>query len=218
MVKTIAKTACNNLQRLSKSTLLAILPSYFDQTFVIDVATGNKIRIDSLNSGPIAKIQVLSSGDGYTSTPDVIISGGNGNGASAIAIIVDGKLNRIDITDIGNGYTKPPSVTIFGGGGSGAYAISYLKDLTNVLKNGIIRGKYQRIETSYPRNLLVNNDNWSIKSFNPNTREVCISFQKPTYVSNNTGVCPRQGPDDTRPLNCPHGSSDVTISYTIPIL
>lgn len=176
-------SACNNLQRLSKKNLLAILPSYYDTTYVIDTETGEKVRIDSLNNGPIVKIQVIDEGTGYISTPSVIISGGGGSGASAIAVVLNEKINRIDITNVGEKYTKPPDIIIEGGGGSGAYAIAYLKDLTNIFKNNIYKGRYKRIETAYPRKILLNNNNWNIKAFNYVTREVCILFDNNNTLS-----------------------------------
>lgn len=177
------KSACNNLQRLSKKTLLSILPSYYDTTYILDTLTGKEVRIDSLNSGPIIKIQVIDPGQGYTSIPSVTISGGGGSGATAVAVIVDEKINRIDITNVGKGYIKPPEVIINGENGSGAYAISYLKDLTYILKNGILSGKYERIEKFYPRKILLKNDNWTIKSFNYITKEVCILFDNNNTLS-----------------------------------
>lgn len=170
--------ACINLQRLSKNTLLSILPSYYDPTFVIDKNTGDKIRIDSLNNGPLSKIQVVNGGFGYSTSPEVIISGGGGSGATASAVIYNEQINRIDITNSGQGYTKPPEIIISGGDGTGAYAVSYLKDLTNIFKNGVYKKRYLRIETLYPRNLLTAYNNWEIKAFNPRTREVCIVFNK----------------------------------------
>jgi hypothetical protein len=94
------KRACLNLQRMKKETLLAILPSYPDPTYIIDVASGEKIRIDSINSA-----------------------------------------------------AKPLD-----------------------LKNGLYKNKYRPIEKSYPRKILLNNSNWSVRAFNPRTREVCVSF------------------------------------------
>jgi len=43
-------------------------------------------------------------------------------------------------------------------------------------KNGILRNTYKIIETAYPRKLLLENSNWRINSFDPNTRKVCISL------------------------------------------
>lgn len=203
---------------MSKATLLAILPSSIDPIYIIDTSTGQKIRIDSLNNGPISKIQMTNEGSGYASPPEVLISGGGGNGASAVAVVVNNKVIRIDILNKGENYTAAPNVTLSGGGGSGAQAICYLQDLNYKLSNGIYRGKYKRIELSYPRNVLLESDKWEIKSFNPRTREVCVAFIKNVSYSDVVGVCPRTDAQDTRPLYCPHGleSQQTIFSYTIP--
>lgn len=50
MYKIVPKRACSGTRRITKRYLLAILPSYPDTQYVIEVATGNKIRIDSIES------------------------------------------------------------------------------------------------------------------------------------------------------------------------
>jgi hypothetical protein len=73
----------------------------------------------------IESIDVVNPGFEYTSTPDVIIDG-DGTGASARALIVNGALKRIEVTSSGTGYTSA-SVTITGGGGTGATASANLQ-------------------------------------------------------------------------------------------
>jgi len=65
-------------------------------------------------------IDVLAPGSGYVSTPDVIVDG-DGTGAIARALIVNGSVKRIEVVNPGSGYTSA-SVTISGGGGAGATA------------------------------------------------------------------------------------------------
>lgn len=50
MERIVPKRACVGIQRISKKYLLSILPSRPDPTYVIEVATGEKIRIDSIDS------------------------------------------------------------------------------------------------------------------------------------------------------------------------
>ena len=68
----------------------------------------------------IEQIDVTNPGYNYITTPTVTITG-DGFGATAEAVIVNGRLNRIDITNRGTGYTRAV-VTITGGGGVSASA------------------------------------------------------------------------------------------------
>jgi hypothetical protein len=103
MERIVPKRACVGTQRISKNYFLSILPSRPDPTYVIEASTGQKIRIDSINT---------------------------------------------------------------------------IKQPLNI-KNGLYRHKYIPIETAYPKKVLVSLDNndWSIDSFNPNTREICFSIR-----------------------------------------
>lgn len=64
----------------------------------------------------IREIEIINRGYGYTSVPSVIIDG-DGTGATAHAIISNGRLSSIVIDNPGQGYTQA-KVTISGGGGS----------------------------------------------------------------------------------------------------
>jgi hypothetical protein len=57
-------------------------------------------------------------------------------------------------------------------------------------KNGILQNTYKIIETAYPRKLLLENSNWRINSFDPNTRKVCFSFTKPALERTITYTLP----------------------------
>lgn len=83
----------------------------------------------------ISEIKINSSGYNYTSTPRVTITG-DGYGATAIAKIVNRKLENITITNRGINYTKA-IVTISGGGGYGATATAILN-----AKFGTLRAVY----------------------------------------------------------------------------
>lgn len=66
----------------------------------------------------VESIEVVTGGSGYVSTPVVTIDG-DGTGASARALIVNGAVKRIEITNPGTGYTSA-TVSLSGGGGTGA--------------------------------------------------------------------------------------------------
>ena len=80
----------------------------------------------------ISFIQVLDAGVNYTSPPTVTISG-DGIGAEAVAIVVNGKIARIEMVNRGIDYTRAV-ITISGGGGYGATAIPVIDSRTGTLR------------------------------------------------------------------------------------
>jgi len=82
----------------------------------ITTSAGGVYSIDS--------IRITNAGSGYTATnpPLVTITGGNGVGAAATAVIVDDAIQSLTITDDGNGYFIVPTVTIAGPAGVGLTA------------------------------------------------------------------------------------------------
>lgn len=54
--------------------------------------------------GSIEAIGIVESGSGYQTTPEIAISG-DGEGATAIALLIDGVVTKIQITNPGRGYT-----------------------------------------------------------------------------------------------------------------
>jgi hypothetical protein len=79
----------------------------------------------------ISSISVTNSGSGYTQSPTVTITG-DGTGATAEAVIVNGKIEKINVTKRGINYTRA-IVTITGGNGSGASAIAVIDARTGQL-------------------------------------------------------------------------------------
>lgn len=77
--------------------------------------------------GVVKSITVNARGSGYTSVPTVTISGGEGSGATASAVIASGRVTAINITSPGIEYSSAPTVTISGGGGSGATATASIE-------------------------------------------------------------------------------------------
>jgi hypothetical protein len=85
----------------------------------------------------VDSISVLTAGQNYDSEPTVTITG-DGNGATARAIIVNGKVNRIEVANRGSDYTIA-NATITGGNGSGATCKVNLQ-----ARNGILRSFYYK--------------------------------------------------------------------------
>ena len=73
-------------------------------------ATGKYV----LQPTSVLRIELTSAGSGYTSQPDVVITGGNGSSATAIAYIENGSVSNIDIINPGSGFTEVPTVSIVG--------------------------------------------------------------------------------------------------------
>jgi hypothetical protein len=80
----------------------------------------------------ISEIQITNPGSGFTSTPTVTING-DGTGATAEAVIVNGKIQTINITNRGTDYTRA-TVTITGGKGYGAEAVAVIDGRTGTLR------------------------------------------------------------------------------------
>jgi hypothetical protein len=80
----------------------------------------------------VEEIQVLTGGSGYTTTPTVVIEG-DGQGATARAIIVNGAIRSVEIVNEGSGYTSA-TARILGGGGSGATLRANLQGRTGKLR------------------------------------------------------------------------------------
>jgi hypothetical protein len=120
------------------------LTSYPDITVLDPTNSNNTLggvffeEVPSSTSG-VDTISVLTAGYNYTQTPKVVISG-DGQGATAIANIVNGSLQSITVTNAGVGYTSAVAQIINATGdtlGSGASAIVNLQG-----RYGTIRSYY----------------------------------------------------------------------------
>ena len=80
----------------------------------------------------ISEVQVINSGSGYVTQPTVTISG-DGTGATAEAVIVNGKIQTIDIVNRGVDYTRA-LITITGGSGFGAEAVAVIDGRSGTLR------------------------------------------------------------------------------------
>ena len=86
------------------------------------VITTSKGRVRS-----ISKILITNSGYGYTTSPQVTISGGGGKGATATSNISTGVIKEIQITDKGDRYYSTPTITISPPMGIGTTATAIAK-------------------------------------------------------------------------------------------
>jgi hypothetical protein len=100
--------------------------------FLNDVSLNTDLTnvFSSLTTGQVTGIAITNPGLGFTTVPKITISGGNGTGATASAMIANGSISGINIIDPGTGYTQVPTVTITGGGGTGATAIASVSNFT----------------------------------------------------------------------------------------
>jgi hypothetical protein len=80
----------------------------------------------------ISSISVLNPGTGYLTTPTVTITG-DGTGATAEAVIVNGKIQSINVLNRGINYTRAV-VTISGGSGNGATGLAILDGRQGTLR------------------------------------------------------------------------------------
>jgi len=91
-----------------------------------DVETLRNVIIEEIPESytGISDIQVINPGSGYTTAPTVTITG-DGVGATASAVIVNGRIQSIAITNRGINYSRA-IITISGGNGYGGIATAVL--------------------------------------------------------------------------------------------
>jgi len=64
------------------------------------------------NTSVLTEIKVTNPGSGYTTAPAVIIEGGGGTGAIAVATVKNNRLQEIFVKDPGSGYSSEPKVVL----------------------------------------------------------------------------------------------------------
>ena len=101
------------------------------------VARDASIEETPLSFTGVESISVLNSGSSYTDSPTVTITG-DGSGATARAIVVNGKIVSIEILSRGSEYTSAV-VTITDTTGSGASASPILSSAIGVLRSYYIQ-------------------------------------------------------------------------------
>ena len=82
---------------------------------VLDITRFGGLFIDNyINNLPLLNtgFSVTTIGSGYTGNTSVTISGGNGSGANAYAVVSSGNVTSIIVDTAGSGYTTSPTITI----------------------------------------------------------------------------------------------------------
>lgn len=77
-----------------------------------------------ITNGLVQCIYVDNGGSGYSSItpPTVVITGGGGSGATAVATVLDGKVAFINVINKGTGYTSAPIISLSSNIGTGSTA------------------------------------------------------------------------------------------------
>lgn len=103
------------------------------------IPAGDSLRLikyrvhDCFGGWVTAQNDIVAGGHGFTSTPAVVISGGGGSGATAHAVVTNGKVTSIVVDTAGTGYSSDPIATLTGGGsGSGGVKLTVTRSTTTV--------------------------------------------------------------------------------------
>lgn len=98
------------------------------------VATNNSDVLQQSQNGAFADIaqgvyliNVTAGGSGYTSPPNITITGGGGSGVTAQAFLSGGAVSSVMVTSAGSGFTSKPTIAFSGGAGSGAAATAVMQ-------------------------------------------------------------------------------------------
>jgi len=118
---------------------------------------------------------ILTSGSGYITAPTLTVNG-DGVGANAYAVIVNGKVASVVIDNPGSEYTTA-TITASGGGGSGATF------------NSVLQGKTGSLRTYY----YDNNNNKVVLNSNAGTIDyingiISLTNFNPTGIENTNGI------------------------------
>lgn len=111
---------------LSRPGLYTALPNLSNASTTVIPHGGSGCTLNLIMGIGGLKIDTIlpggSSGSGYADPPVVIISGGDGIGAEAEAIISAGKVIRFNMLHLGSGYTSNPTISLSTGFGTIASA------------------------------------------------------------------------------------------------
>ena len=89
----------------------------------------------------VAAIDIARTGRNYTIAPRIVISG-DGEGATATARVLNGRISEVIVTNPGTGYTSTPVITLDGGNGEGALLVARMAN--DVVRQFAITMKFDR--------------------------------------------------------------------------
>ena len=108
----------NNVSLISNGTVyFTSYPNvYFSNSSNITATTGTcNLSVPSAQMSPLYSTTLTSGGSGFTSAPNVIITG-TGTGAVGNATVNAGAITSLNIQNAGTGFTAAPTISFNGGG------------------------------------------------------------------------------------------------------
>ena len=87
------------------------LKKFFDDGHTDQEHHDADVRVEVIvETNAEARIDIANAGEFYQEAPFILITGGGGIGAKAVAAVDQGEIVSITVTDEGEGYTSPPKV------------------------------------------------------------------------------------------------------------
>ena len=84
----------------------------YPQDYTLRPEISFPVNLQLINTSVLSSIKVTDPGSGYSQAPTVIIEGGGGEGATAVANIKNGRIESIEVKDPGAGYSSEPSISL----------------------------------------------------------------------------------------------------------
>lgn len=171
---------------LNKGSLTDNFYSTPDFTMVDEEGVSRQCFLEEVPSSfsGLESVIISNGGFNYTTTPTIEIIG-DGEGATATATIINGKLARVTVNSPGVGYTTA-TIRIVGGGGNSASAIAVLEG-----RYGQIRISYYKIDevtSEYTKIVLNRNRNSGVAGrIDYVLGRITIDNFGPTAVNNDFG-------------------------------
>jgi len=140
----------------------------------------NRVYYDWKNNYSYGVVDVVvgAGGSGYVTAPQIIISGGGGTGANAVAQINGfGQVANVTVISAGTGYTSSPAV-IINGTGTGAVATAVLRNVFDGNDTG------HNVVRSIKTNIKFDRVTYDWKKFSPAIEDWSNSYSTTTGLTN----------------------------------